>query len=107
MSTYYMKNKEEAVNYCKGLVNGIVIDKSFKDDGLFTVAMYDKNLRGRNEGFCHLDTVYMSKRTLKAYIRDFLGLNAEELDIMISLDSRDQLVSRHTDIVQGLFKLLH
>ena len=60
MSTYYMKNKEEATNYCKKSVKSIVISNDWNYD-LFLVGLYTNGERGLSH---HIDTVKMNKRTV-------------------------------------------
>jgi hypothetical protein len=73
-----MKNKKEAVEYCKEYVKSIHVRRDTNSD-FFLVGLYDSNTKTRSLS-THIDTVYMSKRTLKAYLRDFLKLNSLELD---------------------------
>lgn len=88
MSTYYMKNKNEMIEYASDNTKSIIVTEETKDFfsgngfevktwGGYMIQMYTSDTPNpKNYG----DAVYVNKRTLKAYLRHFTGLKGSELN---------------------------
>jgi len=103
-----MRNKKEAVEYCEGQVKSITINTAFNTTKeIFAVGLYETKLSDNNTTrYSHLDTVYMSRRTLLAYVRHLTGLSVRELMHKIHEDYRDELKDEELkDTVNGLYHL--
>jgi hypothetical protein len=83
-----MKTTKEAVNYCKNETRAIRIARSYYSEKVFVLSLYcDTEMRLGD----YVDSIYVSKRTLKGYLRHFTSKNNNELNEMLSNNKRDDI----------------